>query len=210
MQNLFLTSSISGVASRISRDIGAKARGMRLAFIATAAEAEEGDKWWLRDDRAAIVKAGFDVFNYTLSDKTKTHLSTDLVGADVVFLEGGNQFYLLQQIQRSGFARVIRELVRKGVIYIGSSAGSQVAGPDLYPTYRPDHAKKAPLLKGYEGIGLVDFVIFPHWGSDHFRDLYLNHRLAHAYTTKHKIILLTDSQYVRVEGEMYRIEDVKQ
>lgn len=210
MQRLFLTSSGSAVTQDIADTIGTKARGMRLAFITTAAEVEKGDKGWLRKDKSALTDAGFDVFDYTLTGKTGRELRRDLSGIDVAFLEGGNQFYLLQQIQQSGFVPIIRDLVRKGVIYIGSSAGSQVAGPDLYPTYRPDHAKEAPLLKGYEGIGLVDFVIFPHWGSDHFRDLYLNHRLVHAYTTKHKIILLTDSQYVRVKGEMYRIEEVKQ
>ncbi|MBI3342885.1 Type 1 glutamine amidotransferase-like domain-containing protein [Candidatus Gottesmanbacteria bacterium] len=209
MQRLFLTSSGSAVAQDISKKIGKKSRGMRLAFIDTATEVEEGDKGWLRDDRAALVSVGFDLFDYTLTGKISRHLHDDLAGVDVVFLEGGNQFYLLQQIQQSGFAPVIRALINKGVIYIGSSAGSQVAGPDLYPTYRPDHVKKAPLLKGYQGLGLVNFVVFPHWGSKSFKDLYLNFRMMHAYTTKHKIILLTDRQYIRVEGEMYRIEDVK-
>lgn len=209
MQRLFLTSSGSTVTQDIAKTIGKKARGMRLAFIDTAAEAETGGKQWLRDDRVALVRAGFDMFDYTLTGKTAHQLEKDLSSIDGVFLEGGNQFYLLQRIQQSGFAPFIRTCVKRGVIYIGSSAGSQVAGPDLYPTYRPDHVKKAPLLKGYEGLGFVDFVVFPHWGSDHFRKLYLKQRLAHAYTTKHKIILLTDNQYIRVEGDMYRIEEVK-
>lgn len=209
MQRLFLTSSGSTVTQDIAKTIGKKARGMRLAFIMTAAESEGSDKEWLRKDYSALIDVGFTVFNYTVTGKTSRQLREDLDGVDIVYVEGGNQFYLLQQIQQSGFAPIVRDLVKKGVIYIGSSAGSQVAGPDLYPTYRSDHIKKAPLIKGYDGIGLVDFVVFPHWGSNDFRDLYLKHRMAHAYTTKHKIILLTDQQYVRVEGEMYRIEEVK-
>lgn len=207
MQRLFLTSSGSVVTRDIAKTIGKKVRGMRLAFITTASEVEKGDKGWLRKDKTALVDAGFTLLDYTLTGKTAQQLREDLDDVDIVYVEGGNQFYLLQQIQQSGFAPIVRALIRKGVVYIGSSAGSQVAGPDLYPTYRPDHVKKAPLLDGYKGLGLVDFVVFPHWGSDDFRDLYLKHRMAHAYTTKHKIILLTDSQYVRVEGEMYRIEE---
>lgn len=209
MQRLFLTSSAGEVIDDIAKHIGSRACGMRLAFIDTAAEVETGGKQWLRDDRSALVGAGFDVFDYTLTGKTGRELRHDLSGIDVVLLEGGNQFYLLQQIQQSGFASVVRALIGKGVIYIGSSAGSQVAGPDLYPTYRPDHVKKAPLLDGYKGLGLVDFIVFPHWGSDDLKELYLTFRMAHSYTTEHKIILLTDNQYIRVEGDMYRIEEVK-
>lgn len=209
MQRLFLTSSGSAVARDIAKTIGKRARGMRLAFIKTAAEAEKEDEGWLRKDRSSLSDAGFKVFDYTLTGKNAHQLEKDLSSIDGVFLEGGNQFYLLQRIQQSGFAPIIQELVKKGVIYIGSSAGSQVAGPDLYPTYRPEYIKKAPLLKGYKGLGLVDFVVFPHWGSDNFKDLYVTYRMVHAYTTKHKIILLTDNQYVRVEGDMYKIEEVK-
>ncbi len=208
IQRLFLASSVSEVARDIAKTIGEKARGMRLAFIDTASEVEEGDKKWLRDDRAALVDSGFTVIDYTLTGKRAAEIRRDLANVQVVFLEGGNQFYLLQQIQRSGFAPLVRTLVKDGVIYIGSSAGSQVAGPDLYPTYRPEHIKKAPLLKGYQGLGLVDFVVFPHWGSEHFKDLYLSFRMAHAYTINHKIILLTDRQYIRAEENMYRIEEV--
>lgn len=207
MKRLFLASSVSGVALRIARDIGAKVRGMRLAFIITAAEAEEGNKGWLRDDRAAVVKAGFDVFDYTLTGKTSEQIRKDLSHVDVVFIEGGNPFYLLQQIQQSGFAPIVRELIKKGVIYIGSSAGSQVAGPDLYPVYRTDRVLKAPDLNGYEGLGLVDFLILPHWGNNERKEDFIHRRLEQAYTTNHKIILLSDNQYIRVEGEMYRIEE---
>lgn len=209
MQRLFLTSSGSTVISDIVKTIGTSIGGKRVAFITTASETEKGDKIWLRNSKIFLTDVGCDVFDYTLTGKTPQQLQRDLVGINIVYVEGGNQLYLLQQIQQSGFAPIIRELVKDGVIYIGSSAGSQVAGPDLYPVYRADRAAKAPLLKGYQGIGLVDFVIFPHWGSEEMKEEYFNHRLYHAYTTKHKIILLTDRQYIRVEGEIYRIEEVK-
>lgn len=209
MQRLFFTSSVSEVAKDIVRYIGPKARGMRLAFIDTAAEVEEGDKWWLRADRAALVDVGFDVFDYTVTGKAENQVRKDLAPAEVIFFSGGNTFYLLQQLQRCNGISIIRERIAGGVLYMGSSAGSIIAGPDIEPVRTIDNAVKAPELKGTKGLGLVDFVVFPHWGSDHFRDLYLNQRFSHAYTTKYKIILLTDSQYVRVEGEMYRVEEVR-
>lgn len=53
MKKLFLTSSISFVASDIAKRL--KKRNLKLVFIDTAAEVEEGDLQWLKDDRKALV-----------------------------------------------------------------------------------------------------------------------------------------------------------
>jgi len=206
-KRLFLTSSVNCVAFDIAKHINKK--GLKLLFITTAAEVEEGDLQWLDDDRNALVKAGFKVTDYTITGKTDGQIKKDIDSVDIIYFCGGNTFYLLEKIQQSGCAKTICDFVKNGKIYIGTSAGSIVAGPDIYPTYRLDNAKKAPDLKGYKGLGLVDFVIFPHWGNKFFKDLYLNRRLEHAYTTGNKIILLTNRQYVLVEGEMYKIIEVK-
>lgn len=207
MKKLFLTSSISFVASDIAKRL--KKRNLKLIFIDTAAEVEEGDLWWLKDDRKALIDAGFNVTDYTITGKTQTQIEKDIKDYDVICISGGNTFYLLEKIQQSKCAAVIKGYVEQGKIYIGTSAGSVVVGPDIYPVYMIDYVKKAPNLNGYKGLELVDFVVLPHWGSDYFKDLYLNQRLEHAYTTNHKIILLTDYQYVKVEGDRYQIIEVK-
>ena len=203
MKILFLTSSCFDVAADVAKQMGK--RGLSLLFIKTASEVEEGDLWWLQKDRDSLLKAGFKVADYTVTGKTKTQIEEKLQKTDVIFFSGGNTFYLLQQIQLSGCADSIREHVEKGMPYIGSSAGSQIAGPDIWPAYRLDNVDKAPKIKGFAGLGLVDFIVFPHWGNDEFKDLYLNHRLEHAYTDKYKIILLTDNQYIVVEDDIYKI-----
>lgn len=208
MKKLFLTSTASSVVSDIVKYL--PRRRLSLVFIKTAAEVEKGDLWWLKKDRKSLVDVGFTVTDYTITGKTRQVIQQDLKKYDILFFSGGNTFYLLEKIQHSGCASVIKDFVESGKIFIGSSAGSIIAGPDTYPLYRLDNVKKATHLKGYEGLSLVDFVVFPHWGTDDFKELYLNRRLAHAYTTKHKIILLTDNQYIRVEGDMYKIVDVIQ
>jgi len=99
--------------------------------------------------------------------------------------------------------------IKNGKVYIGCSAGSIIAGPDIYITRFIDEISNASKLKSYKGLGLVDFVVFPHWGSKDFREIYLNERLRNSYNQKNKIILLTDYQYVRVKDDWYRIVDVK-
>ena len=135
-------------------------------------------------------------------------MEEDLKNVDVIYVSGGNSFYLLEKAKESGFESVVKDLLSKGKKYIGTSAGSIIAGPDIYPAYYLDAAEEAKNLKNYKGISLVDFTVLPHWGSKHFKDRYLNQRLEHAYKLGYKLILLNDNQYVAVDGDKYRIIDV--
>jgi dipeptidase E len=184
MKQLFLTSSLANVADDMGKRIDMTA-GNKLAFIYTAAEVEEGGRLapWNDADRQALEKFGYQVTDYTITDKQQVDLTTELAEYDAYYLSGGNTFYLLQQAQQSGFIEVIRDLVIKhNKSYIGTSAGSIIAGPDIYPTFRLDDASLAPKINGYKGFNLVNFCLMPHWGSEIFKDLYLNKRLEHAYT----------------------------
>lgn len=205
MKRLFLTSSANKVAGDIAGKFEGPIKGQKLAYINTAAEIDDTDPHGLKLDRSALQGLGFEVFDYTLTGKNASQLRTDLQGADVLYVCGGNVFYLLYQIQQSGFAAIAREHVEAGKVYIGTSAGSIVAGPDVSVAHRVDALEKAPQLTSFEGMGLVDFTVFPHWGSVQARDLYLKHRMEHAYDTAHKLILLNDLQYVEVVGDWYRI-----
>lgn len=207
MKRLFLTSSVNFVAHDIAKQI--KGKKQKLLFITTAVEVVKGDLQWFRNDRKSLVRAGFIVTDYTITNKKKKEIDQAVENTDIIYMSGGNSFYLLQQIQQTHSAQIFRDHVNKGKIYIGTSAGSIIAAPDIYPTYYLDKAKQAPKLKGYKGLSLVDFLVFPHWGSWHFKKLYLNHRLNQAYQEKYKLILLNNYQYVLVEDDWYKIVEVK-
>lgn len=130
------------------------------------------------------------------------------VEADKTWIDGGNSFYLLVQAQKSGFDRFIKNQVSKGVIYTGSSAGSYLTSPDISIARLIDHNSYVDQLKNTHGFNLVDFIVFPHWGSDNFKTEYLNERMKLAYQTGYKIILLNDDQYVEVTDNNYKIIDI--
>lgn len=211
MSHLFLTSTVNYVAQDLPRHFAKPLTGQRCVFIDTATEVEAGDKKWVSDDKEALENIGLDVFNYTLTDKTQAQIKKDLDQVDVIYIEGGNTFYLLEKAQQSGFIEVIRDYVlNQGKPYIGTSAGSVIAGPDLTPTKNLDNVRKAPNIQGYDGFNLVNFVLLPHWGSKSFRELYLNQRLDFAYTKdQHPLVVLTDYQYVHVKDGMNQIIDVR-
>jgi dipeptidase E len=210
MKRLFLASSVNFVASDIAKKIDRK--DLKLLFITTPVEGEhagEEEPEWLKNDRDSLINSGFIVDDYTITDKDLNEIENELKTHDVIYISGGNTFYLLEKIQQTGCAKAIRDEVNNGKIYIGSSAGSVIAGPDIYPVLRLDDPKKAPNLKGHEGIGIVDFVALPHWGSEKFKELYLNQRLDHIYGINNKYILLNDYQYIEVEDDKYKIVEVE-
>jgi dipeptidase E len=126
---------------------------------------------------------------------------------DVIFISGGNTFFLLQEMRKSGFTELIPEYVKKGMTYVGSSAGSVVAGPDISLIKGLDDPKDAPELKDYAGLGLIDVLIFPHWGSANFQKRYMQ-SMNSVYGMGIKIILLTDDQYVVGNWGKYSIESI--
>ena len=168
-----------------------------VVFIETAAEIEDGDKQWLEDDYNSWVSVGLDITRYTVSGKTIDELEQDLSNFDILYVSGGNTFYLLQEMQKSGADKVIVKLVQAGKHYVGTSAGSVVAGPDISIIRNLDDESAAPELQDYNGLALTDTVVLPHWGSVHFKESYLNNGFAWSYANPiHKIVLLTDNQYI--------------
>lgn len=207
MPNIFLTSSLQTVAKDLSKHINKNAK--KFLFITTASEVEEGDKWWLRLDRDSMTKLGYKLDDYTVTGQTRDQVSKRLNGVDGVVMAGGNTNYLLQQIQQSKSVELFKKFTKDGKCYIGSSAGSLVAGPDVYAAREDKELEKAPKIKEFSGLGLTDIIVQPHWGSDSFKDPYLTEIMRHSYTDKFKQILVSDYQYLIVGNKNIQIIDIR-
>jgi dipeptidase E len=113
-----------------------------------------------RDDYAGKAKARFETMGYSLESvhKIDNHKAA-IENADAFFIGGGNTFRLLKALQDVDLIEPIRRKVRDGIPYIGSSAGSNVAGPTIKTT------KDMPIVQPYsfDALGLVPFQISPHY-----------------------------------------------
>jgi dipeptidase E len=87
-----------------------------------------------------------------------------------VGVEGGNTFFLLQELKRSGADKLIVEHINRGKIYIGASAGSMIVSKDIeYAKYMDDPAVAEDLNNDFSALSIVDFYIVPHYANFPFK-----------------------------------------
>lgn len=113
-----------------------------------------------RSGYADKAKARFAAMGYALESVHASGNPQQAVEqADAFFVGGGNTFRLLKALQDVDLLETIRRKVKQGTPYIGSSAGSNVAGPTIKTT------KDMPIVqpRSFDALGLVPFQISPHY-----------------------------------------------
>lgn len=78
---------------------------------------------------------------------------------DGIFTGGGNTFLLLKTLQEKGLIEPLREKVLHGTPYMGTSAGSNIAGKTI------NNTNDMPIVhpKSFKALGLVSFNLNPHY-----------------------------------------------
>ena len=114
-------------------------------------------------DRDAYALTARDRFRKMGYELTSVHNVVDRIQAvaetDAVFIGGGNTFRLLKTLYDQSLLDPIRQRVAEGMPFIGSSAGSNVAGPTIKTT------NDMPIVQppSFDALGLVSFQINPHY-----------------------------------------------
>ncbi|NTU46153.1 type 1 glutamine amidotransferase-like domain-containing protein [Candidatus Roizmanbacteria bacterium] len=201
MKQLLLTSaglSTLTIKQQLLSWISKKSKECKVAFIPTAADPEE-DKWFVGASRQELVECGFQVTDVDLKQDYKW-IKSQLELADVIYINGGNTFYLLKWIRKSGVDRYLNNLIENGTIYVGTSAGSLLVGPNIELAAWKKDWDVNNYIPDSEGLKIVPFEVFPHY-EEQYHDLLEQGRKKVNY----EIIPLTDKQGVVVEGKKYKI-----
>lgn len=83
----------------------------------------------------------------------------EIFKASAVFIGGGNTFRLLNYLYKNSLIEIIRKKVNEGMLYVGVSAGSNVACPTIKTT-NDMPIVQPPTIKA---IDLISFQINPHY-----------------------------------------------
>ena len=204
MKHLFLTSvDVTGFLKYINKPVS----DLKVLYTPTAANVEK-NKWFIDEDRRLLREAGVKFQEFDLKDidgqNANETFSKLFEKLDVLIVGGGNVFYLLQESLHTGFDTWVKKLVDKGVWYVGGSAGAVIAGSTIESLAAMDDPMKAPQLKTYNGFGLVDFVIIPHFQNKHFKksaDEAVT--ICEGKNLSYKVI--TNEESILIEGETKKI-----
>ena len=206
MVKLFLCSYFAAVSSFTPQFVGGDLKGKKLAFIPTASLFEEYTDY-VDEAKEAFENLGLNVEVLDVSSAPKDLIRRTLQRCDLIYVSGGNTFYLLQELEKSGAKTIIREQVKGGKPYIGESAGSVIMAPNISYVKDVDDEKAAPQLKSFEGLGLVDFYPLPHYKSFPFEEVTEKMLVKYA---KLGLKPITNQQALFVNGNQTTLIEVKQ
>ncbi len=122
----------------------------------------------------------------------------EIKGNDVMYVCGGNTFYLMKRICEFGFDRVINDFIKLGKLYLGVSAGSIIVCPSIEIALPFDENDVG--LKDFSGLGLTDIVVSPHYTDDD-KVLIDDYRKKNIYD----VITLTDNQALLIDDKNLKI-----
>lgn len=185
----FLNKEVSDTFLRL---LNKPTRQIHLIFIPTASRTEHELKY-VEASRQELADLG--ITNITTLNLDRKITADEINGADVIYVCGGNTFYLLQKIRESGLDQLLPSF---DGLYVGVSAGSIVVGPNIEVSGPWD--KNGVNLSDTTGMKIVNFAAIPHYQR---KDQTVVEDLKNR--ADYEIMELTDNQAVLVENDEKKI-----
>ncbi len=203
MKKLFLTSSFKDVASLLPDFANEDLRGKTVSFIPTAS-IPEPVKFYVGAGKKALEKLGIKVDELELTKATAEEISDKLCKNDYIYVSGGNTFFLLQELKKTGADKIIIRQIESGKLYIGESAGSMIVSPNIEYAKDMDSTKKAPELDSFGALNVVGFYPLPHHTNFPFKKAV--EKIISKYESALKLYPISNSQVILVHGEQVSVE----
>ena len=197
VMNLFLTSA--GLTNKKIKD-RFKAETLNLENTKVAILFTTGDsrtpEWRLKHEQI-FDELGLKCDFINLSEDID--LTGRLSDYGIFYVCGGNTFYILDRLRKTGVVQVLLESMDKNKLYVGSSAGSIVMCPDVETAGVGFECDKNEIeLKDLKGLNRVPFFIAPHY-DDYEREILENF----SHEKNKPIVALNDQQAIFVEGDRF-------
>ena len=201
MIQLFLCSSFADVAKFLP-DCVKNLQGMKVVFIPTAAEVEKV-KFYVKKGWKALEDLGMQITELNINTTEAPKIKETIKNADCIYISGGNTFYLLQELRKTGVDELIKQHIFTGKLYIGESAGAMVTAPNIEYVCMMDDPNEGKELTNFEALNVVDFSTVPHLWCFPFAKA--TKEIISRYEESLTLKAISNTQALRVDGEAVKI-----
>lgn len=198
MKNLFLTSSFKDVIP-LFKEVKSNFQGKTVTFTPTASTVEEV-VFYVEAGKKALEDLGLIVEELDVATETLGEITATLKKNDFIYVTGGNTFFLLQELKRTGADKLLLEEIAKGKLYIGESAGAVITSPNISYIQSMDSVKKATNLTNYDALNLVNFYTLPHYNNAPFKKI--TQQIIADYTDDLKIFPISNCEAIVVQDNV--------
>lgn len=161
---LFLCSHFSQVGNLIKEEF----ENRRVAFITTAS-IHEGYTGYVGSARKLFKKAGATVKEIDISSEEYSTIKSVFGEADIIYFTGGNSFFLIDQLRKSGVDELLKKELKNEKLMIGESAGAIICAPTITYIKQMDEKPEDYSQEDDMGLNLVDFYVLPHYLTAPFK-----------------------------------------
>lgn len=166
---IFLGSSTRRVLDKFISRYNITPSDMNVGFVSTGANLYE-DQSRVSRSTNKLTELGFNIIEIDIAWKTQSELHTICRDLDIIYVNGGNSFYLLDQVKKTWFDTIIKNHINNGGYYIGSSAGTIILGPNIEPLKIMDRPDQVPHITDFDGLHIINKIIIPHHDSEKYAD----------------------------------------
>ncbi len=203
MIEMFLCSYFAGAATLFEDYARQNVRAKEVLFIPTAANVEEY-RDYVDEAKEAFAKMGFTLQILDVSKESEAEAKAKIGAAQVLYVSGGNTFYLLCELKKKGLATLIASRVRSGeLVYVGESAGAMIAAPSVEYASMMDDASGSELVAAQTGLDLVKFYPVVHYGEEPF--VQSTAEILKAYGGKLNLTPINNAEAIAVHGDKFEI-----
>lgn len=153
---------------------------------------------WVKGFKTDFVKLGIKKANVQDVNITKNVFANKYKNYDILLASGGNTFYILDRVKKTGFDKWIKDFVKKNNLYIGISAGSIIVHKTIeIAGWGSEGDRNLIGLGDLRGLNLTNIAMFPHHKNRLEKELRLFRK-----NSVHPIVELKDKQAFTINGKI--------
>lgn len=168
---------------------------LRIGIVNTAIKHVVDQEYleYMREYHELMKSSGIDYNEFDIDGKTEEEIYDFFKDRNVIQVNGGNPFFLLKKIRESKFDLILKNLLDKGLCYIGCSSGTYI----MTPTIEIGGWKESRNRYGMEDLNALNYV--PFLIKCHYLDSSRENIKEKIKNLKYPLRILKDDQCFLVE-----------